>query len=199
MDLNDQLDCEESTAAAARHKRKADAVSRSSPCREEEQMPSFPHSKLQRVMSTLHSEVSSAQARLFGGNPEPTQFQRIVLTETDEETCIDTVHACQLLHRCMELRKKWLNKHETSLPSEFSSREPVVTVVPATDKHRAEMRYEVFERTQLSLDSTEYSYSMVNGVVEVCRVGKDKVICPFFSFQDFLDDFNTVSFFVSFI
>lgn len=160
---------------------------------DDEGMQINPLSKIQRMMSWDGSTVEKATAKLFGGLPEPSEYQRVFVTETNEETSQDTIHACRLLSTCMKIRRKWISCHITALPLEPSSRQPAVCKISSDLEHAGNLQYNIFDRTELSTSTSDYQFSMRNGVVEVVFDGKTDIVCPFYSFEEFVKDFNIVS------
>lgn len=158
------------------------------------------HSKIQRMMSTYPSDVASAQARLFGGGGEPLEYQKTVVTETSERTPEDTFKACRSLHQCRQLRNKWMNGHKSPLPEEFVMRDSVVSTYlgDGVMNQKCPLVYNVFNRKNLSDDTCMYKYVMSRGVVQVLNSVTNEIVCSPLSFEDFVEDYNIVSFFSQF-
>ena len=99
----------------------------------------------------------------------------------------------------MKLRNKWISKHSSSLllsEGNPKRRDSVVELSFDTVKNRAIPRYNIFNRTDALIPATQkYQWSFVGGVVRVYYTDDSSKtnVCPVPSFQEFVDDFNSVS------
>jgi hypothetical protein len=150
--------------------------------------------------SKLDEETNNDLFKEFHYN-KPNKYQKVVITEVDDETDPDTIFACKQLGHCMSLRDKWLAQHEKNIGQEgnIPTRESVLKMSQSGSALNSmlqlpEVEYIVLSR-QASEMTTVYNYKMVNGVIEVFYANDMNQIniCPVLSFHEFVDDFITVS------
>lgn len=148
------------------------------------------------------------RGQLFEGIPDPyphsTKFQRVIISESGEDVDGDTVKACKVLETCMGLREKWLADcsplRVTGLNVADDAAKVPMRVLHDGEKgfrRRPHISYNVFDR-KVPESSVDYSYMMVRGVYEVRKIcsgaDSDGADCVARSFEDFIEDFITVSF-----
>lgn len=124
--------------------------------------------------------------------PHPTDYQRVIITETGESADRDTISACKSIQKCMQLRTKYLSAHNIDAAPKISLQRTV------TDDYsrRAQPEYDVFSRPLPSM-TNEFVTKWRNGVFSVFRPG-DETRAPFtaLSFEEFFTDFNYVRNFI---
>uniref|UniRef100_A0AAV1TFW6 AMP deaminase n=1 Tax=Peronospora matthiolae TaxID=2874970 RepID=A0AAV1TFW6_9STRA len=134
------------------------------------------------AMDDLDAVKDEADAGdLFLSLPEPygqlSTFQRVVITSTpDEEEDRETGDVCELIRKCVALRKKWITVNELT-PSSSSMDAPDHGLSAASSprthasgasskfRHREEMPYRPFDAPVP--ETTQHDVKMVNGVVMV--------------------------------
>lgn len=139
---------------------------------------------------------------LFEGIPAPyphsTAYQRVIITDGDDEVDRDTKSACSTLKRCLDLRDKYMSQHKR-VPS------PQRKTIPRSGsnqfhqfRRRPEPEYNVFDR---ELPSTTDAFRPVweNGIFNVYDgeaevTESTKPVMGVISFSEFIIDYNYVSF-----
>lgn len=155
------------------------------------------HCKKHLLVTKLQRQRSECQQGHLIGNSHAhdLDYQRILITETSEETESDTVSACQSLHHCMSLRKKWIaDLDAVSIPSRESLAPSIMTIeegVSEEDFDLPSVSYNVLHR-QPSVATGEYSFQMKNGVIHIFDIDSDERIFPVRSFGDFVHDYLIV-------
>lgn len=177
------------------------------------------------VEHLLDDEENDVRKLLFDSIPEyphPTDFQRVVITTTNEPLDFDTIEACKDLRKCMDLRAKWLGQHpfppqdvdidmrpvqslavDLSLHGTSSQennspppRRKYSEVDPSLFRRRLPPEYNVFDRP-LPPASDEYSYEMKQGNLVISlkdgRSPRESAAFKVSSYEDFIKDFNLVS------
>ncbi|KAG3004968.1 hypothetical protein JG687_00015083 [Phytophthora cactorum] len=109
---------------------------------------------------------------LFEKIPEPygqlSTYQRIQITSAPGEVDRETKEVCELIRKCLALRKKWITANEPKIP------EPPATEVQTSPRsagaaaklrHRDEIPYEPFKNPVP--ETTSHHFMMVDGVVVV--------------------------------
>ena len=114
--------------------------------------------------------------------PHSKDFQRVIVTETNEPYDLDTIQACQDISKCLLLRDKWISAHpsssEDSVQNTTSESEGVHPMNsthgtnPQNNMNNLHLRrrqdpiYDIFGKS--APPSTEkYNYEMINGVIRV--------------------------------
>ncbi|CAH0486569.1 unnamed protein product [Peronospora farinosa] len=132
---------------------------------------------LRRLFDVFIDDLDAAKddadaGDLFEELPEPygqlSTYQRIQITSIPEEVDSETKEVCQLIRKCIILRKKWITINEPQMRLE--STEKVQTHAHAVHtatrlRHRDEIPYEPFENKVPA--TTRHYFEMVNGVVLV--------------------------------
>jgi hypothetical protein len=126
--------------------------------------------------------------------PHPTNFQRVIITESGETPDRDTIVACQSLQKCLRLRERYIAAHNVVASS--SPKVPFPMNNPDGFRRRAEPIYDVFGRP-LPPCTDDYTVSWENGVfnVEPRLPDSNGELLPKFSsipFNQFLSDYNYV-------
>ncbi|KAI9909297.1 hypothetical protein PsorP6_014897 [Peronosclerospora sorghi] len=140
--------------------------------------------RLRELSQVSVDEVDDADGKdeskardLFQTLPEPygqlLTYQRIQITSIPHEVDRETKEVCELIRKCLALRKQWItvNEPETPLPTTEDVKQTNVPAAGAAAKlrHRNEIPYEPFKAPVP--DTTHHHFKMVEGVV---RVFKDK-------------------------
>ena len=148
-------------------------------------------------------ESEDIREQLFEGIPDPyphsTKFQRVIISESGEDIDNDTIKSCESLNKCMNLRGKWIS--DCSPPNPRSE----CAVLQSGEKglrRRPGSVYNIFGRS-VPGTCNDYSYMMVRGVFEVRKIrpgdSDEGVDCIAGSFEDFIEDYVTVVFFLIFL
>lgn len=154
-------------------------------------------SKKQLIATKLQRQQSECiQSHLGGIDHQNVEYQRVMITETSEETEGDTIFSCQMLHKCMNLRKKWIEnldavqilKREAGMPSIMRIEEGVseedVDLPPVT--------YNVLHR-QPTIATSDFTFQMSEGVIFLYDSISSERVFPVPSFSDFVRDYLSVS------
>ena len=130
--------------------------------------------------------------------PHPTSYQRVIITDDEDEVDRDTQTACTTLKRCIDLRTKYMDRHGVT---KSSCKKALLQWQPGLFRRRPEPEYDVFGRA-LPPSTDMYTPVWENGV---CRVHRrvegggeggeqESLECAFdtISFQEFITDYNYV-------
>jgi hypothetical protein len=156
-----------------------------------------PLSKKHILRSKLQRQRSECiQNHLHGLGAADEEYQRIIITETSEDTEEDTIYSCQTLHKCMSLRKKWIsdldavtvtNKEGLLLPPALAC------IVEEEMNDLPPVSYQNILHREPSVATKAYTSHMVEGVTHVFDVTSAQRIFAVPSFSDFVKDYLTVS------
>ncbi|TDH65947.1 hypothetical protein CCR75_005441 [Bremia lactucae] len=110
---------------------------------------------------------------LFETLPEPygqlSAYQKIKITAVTGEVDRETIESCELIRKCLALRKKWIAVNEPTLPQSTASEEghsiPRAAGLATKLRHRDEIPYEPLKHP--IPEATSHHYMMVDGVVWV--------------------------------
>jgi hypothetical protein len=134
---------------------------------------------------------------LFEGIPAPyphsTTYQRVIITDGDDEVDRDTKTACGILKRCLDLREKYINHHHIT-PS--PSRKTLARSGSNQFRRRPEPHYNVFDR-ELPPATDAFNPVWENGIFKVYEGGAEEDAAPtpvmgVISFSEFIVDYNYV-------
>jgi hypothetical protein len=153
-------------------------------------------SKLQRQRSEC---VQTHLPQSLGTADE--EYQRIIITETSEDTEPDTIYSCQTLHRCMSLRKKWIcDLDAVSVTNkEIVIGSSLTTIEEGNNEEMSDLppplplSCQNMLQRQPSLATQAYSSHMVEGVMHVFDTTTSERLFIIPSFADFVQDYLTVS------
>lgn len=126
--------------------------------------------------------------------PHPTEYQRVIITEIEEDVDRDTKTACATLKRCLDLREKYMREHRIEEgPAKVKKETGSPRVQNTQFRRRAEPEYNVFDR-QLPARSEEYTPVWSGGVCRVFRRGEEggDPILGVIPFDEFIVDYNYV-------
>ncbi|TMW59645.1 hypothetical protein Poli38472_004714 [Pythium oligandrum] len=127
---------------------------------------------------------------LFEKIPEPygedSVYQKIQITSAPDDIDRETKEVCEMIRKCIELRKKWMKVMESSIPSEaempISPRQQSARLL----RHRDELTYDPFERPVAK--TTDHEVKMVDGVLHVYEPGASKPIYEVGTLKEYFDD-----------
>ncbi|KUF91071.1 hypothetical protein AM588_10005357 [Phytophthora nicotianae] len=109
---------------------------------------------------------------LFEKIPEPygqlSSYQRIQITSAPEEVDRETKEVCELIRKCLALRKKWIAVNEPKIADPVETEvqtSPRSAGAAAKLRHREEIPYEPFKNAVP--ETTSHHFIMVDGVVVV--------------------------------
>ncbi|KAG7388510.1 hypothetical protein PHYPSEUDO_012296 [Phytophthora pseudosyringae] len=121
------------------------------------------------------AQDASGPGDLFETLPEPygqlSTYQKIQITSAPDEVDRETKEVCELIRKCVALRKKWIAVNEPKTPPPPPSTPEAQTASPraagaaAKLRHRDEIPYEPFENPVP--ETTQHHIVMVGGVVVV--------------------------------
>lgn len=140
--------------------------------------------------------------------PHSTDFQRVIITETNDPIERDTIEASYNLKKCYDLREKWIRLHPyppQDIHSELSSNISILSKISdhtsldpaAIYRRRQPPAYDIFQENPIipSNISGNYEYNMENGVLGIYNITniqeKQKVV-DVLSFDEFIQDFTTI-------
>jgi hypothetical protein len=119
--------------------------------------------------------------------PHPVDYQRVIITETGDSVDRDTINACKSIKRCMDLRAKYINAHNTACASK-----PTMQRTPTDEyRRRTQPEYDVFNRP-LPPSTNEYEILYNQGVFTAKKTQLDSPLYSAIPFEEFFADFNFV-------
>ncbi|KAJ0393237.1 hypothetical protein P43SY_004491 [Pythium insidiosum] len=130
---------------------------------------------------------------LFEKIPEPyghdSTYQKIQISSAPEEIDRETKEVCEMIRKCIDLRKKWMAVMEPSIPT--ATELPVSPRSHGTRlRHRDEIPYDPLQRTLAA--TTDHTFEMVDGVVHVYEPGSSTPQYQVGSAKEFYDDYFEV-------
>ena len=135
--------------------------------------------ELNDYADVLEEDVSNSQPRIptklslfdpYKPYPHSVDFQRVVITGTDENLDDDAIFACSTLKNCLTLRNKWISSHPEAPQDKTTAVSNTQSKRLASEFRRREAPvYDVFAE-EVPTAMTGYSYEMRRGVYHVSKV-----------------------------
>ena len=149
------------------------------------------------ITSNLEPDSEDYRKHLFEAIPEPyphpTNFQRVIITDDEDEADPDTQTACTTLKRCIDLRTKYMDRH--CISKQKINKKTLFQPQPGQFRRRPEPKYDVFDRA-LPPPASAYLPIWENGVFRVFSSAQEQEgqECTFdtIGFQEFIADYNYV-------